>query len=60
MGNPWVLDFHSELENGDTEKVKLGTIKIEPGPQNIELRFAGDLEDGNAMRLDYLRLEKVD
>jgi hypothetical protein len=55
-----VLDFHSELENGDTEKVKLGTIKIEPGPQNIELRFAGDLEDGNAMRLDYLRLEKVD
>lgn len=55
-----ILDFQTDKEFGATEKAKLGTIKIEPGPQNIELRWVGEKKDGKAMRLDYLKLRNIE
>lgn len=54
------IDFKTTKEVGDTQKVELGTIKLQPGPQNIQIKWTGKEEEIKAMRIDYIRLEKID
>ncbi|UJH93058.1 hypothetical protein LZ575_10045 [Antarcticibacterium sp. 1MA-6-2] len=55
-----MLDFSSgEVENA-TEKQKLGTVQLKPGPQQLRLQWAGEKGEGGEMRLDYLKFAKID
>lgn len=55
-----VLDFYSGEEERASEKQELGVVKLKPGPQQLRLEWIGEKGDGGAMRLDYLKLEKLD
>ncbi len=52
------VNFHTDSEKEETEKITLGTVSIEPGIQTLEINWEGEKEDGKNLSLDYLKLRK--
>ncbi|UII75403.1 DUF2961 domain-containing protein [Flagellimonas sp. HMM57] len=53
------LDFRAPKEQKQTKSVLLGEVRLELGQQELEFIWSGDGEFPQALRLDYLELQKV-
>ena len=54
-----VINFNSGDEEHATRKQEIGTVNIDPGPQQVRIEWIGEKEKGGTMRLDYLKLKKM-
>lgn len=55
-----LLDFNSGEAENATARQDLGTINLTPGPQKVRFEWVGEKGKGGALRLDYLKFEKIE
>ncbi|WP_343486277.1 glycoside hydrolase family 172 protein [Allomuricauda sp. d1] len=53
------LDFYAPKDDKQTERVRLGRVRLQPGEQQVELGWSGNGDFPQAMRMDYLEFKKV-
>ncbi len=53
------IDCFDESEQDVVKEVSLGTVNIKPGVQQLELTWIEEKEKGRTLKIDYLKLNKI-